>query len=302
MSDVIGDLFALETADGDKLYFPDPARAFLAYGNFGAPPTNFITRQGYKQHGVSEVDYLLGPRTVSISLWRRAACSRDEYWANRAELLDFLRPNRGGPLTLTLRQPGGAQRSLMVHADPGLVFPPNVEDNHWQVEETLDFVAFDPIWFDPSTVTLTPVSANDQELVFPIDFPIIFGTAGLLFSTGNIAYTGTWRSYPTLILTGPYTSARIEQLTLDVTIELTVPISAAQRRTITLTPGAQSVVDENGQSAFSELGPNSNLIDFYLAPDPEAAGGINVIRAQLFGGTAGVSAFQMTYNRRYFGI
>lgn len=302
MSDVIGDLHTITTFDGEYLTFPDPDRAFLAYGNYGAPPVNFLTRQGYKQHGVTEVDFFLEPRTISISLWRRAACSRQEYWDNRAELLDLLRHNRGGPLTLTLRTPGGDQRALIARADPGLVFPPNVTDNHWQVEETLDFIAFDPIWFDPATVELTPASSNDQNLVFPITFPIIFGTAGLLFSSGNLAYAGTWRSYPTLILTGPYQSARIEQQTLGVVIDLTVAISANQTRTIVLTPGSQSVTDQDGQNAFSELGPKSNLIDFYLAPDPEAPGGVNVIQAQLFGGTAGVSAFEMDYNTRYFGI
>lgn len=302
MSDVIGDLFSIETADGDKLYFPDGDRAFLAYGNFGAPPTQFITRQGYKQHGVTEVDYLLQPRDISISLWRRAACSRDEYWSNRAELLNLMRPNRGGPFILTLRQPSGAMRSIITRADPGLIFPPNVSDNHWQVEEEIGLIAFDPIWFDPATVTLTPQSSNDENLVFPITFPIIFGTAGLLFSSGNIAYTGTWRSYPTFTLDGPYTSARIEQQTLGIIIELTVPITAAQSRTIVLTPGSQSVLDENGQSAFNELGPNSNLVDFYIAPEPEAPGGVNVVQGQLFGGTAGISSFSMSYNTRYFGI
>ncbi len=299
----IGDLISLETADGQFLYFPDEIMRLPVYGSFGMPPTDFITRRGYKQDGVTEIDYTLSPRALTVELWRAPACDRDTYWLNRAEFIDFLRPNRGGPITFTLRRPDSTSRSIIVRANPGLEFPPqSVDENNWDIREQIEFIAFDPIWFNTSATNLSIAGATDSNLVFPITFPILFGTAGLLFSSGNIAYAGNWKSYPTLTLTGPYSVATLTNLTTNVQIFMTVPLIAAEQRIIDLTPGSQSIVDGFGVSHFGDLGPLSNLVDFNLRPDPEVAGGVNIIQAALIDGAMGVSAFSMSYYNRYLGI
>lgn len=296
----LGDVHTITTFDGKSLYFPTEVNRFLVYGNYGAPPTEYITRRGYKQDGATEVDYSISQRDIIVQLWRKAGCNRIEYWQNRANLHDFLRPNRGGPIELTLIIPNGTKRSLLLRANPGATFPPTPEDNTWHIDEALEFVAHDPIWYNPEQTVLTAVSAADAELVFPIDFPIWFGAAGSAFQE-SITYIGTWKTYPVLTINGPYNLATIENLATNVAIYLTVPTVAGETRVITLTPGNLSIVDQNGVNKFGELGPDSNLVDFNIRPDPEVPGGVQVLRALLSSPALG-SSFTIAYNERYYAI
>lgn len=302
MSEQLGDVLHIETADGKELFFTDNQVRLLAYGNLGAPPTNFITRSGYKQNGVTEVDYLLQPRTISVELWRSGECTRQTYWDNRMALHDFLRPNRNGPLTFTLRTPNGDLRSIIVRADPGLVLPPIQANNNWAIDEQMDFIAHDPTFFNTAQADLTLSGAVQTQLVFPITFPISFGTSDLLLTTGTITYAGTWKSYPTITLTGPYTRATITNQQTGAVIFLSVAILAGEQRIIVLTPSEQSITDANGVNKFSDLGVGANLVDFALLPDPEVTDGEQEITIQLVGGVNGQSAASIAYYERYFAL
>lgn len=302
MTEQYGDVLKIETADGNELFFTDADFKLLAYGNLGAPPTEYITRRGYKQNGSTEIDFLLQTRSISIELWRSAACDRQTYWDNRKALHDFLRPNRGGPITFTLRTPNGDLRSIVVRADPGMVFPPQTNTNDWQLHEQFDFTAFDPL-FRGATAVSNVLSASVQtQLIFPITFPIVFGRSDLYLTTGNITYEGTWKSYPTITLTGPYTRATILNLQTNIALYMSVAILAGEQRIIDLTPGAQSITDASGNNKFSDLGAGSNLIDFALLPDPEVTDGIQEITIQLVDGVNGSSAASLSYYERFFAL
>lgn len=304
MSDIqqVGDVLSITTFDGDTLVLIRDDVKLLAYGNLGAPPTQFITRRGYKQNGATEIDFLLDPRTISVELWHSPACSRQDYWDVRKELHDFLRPNRGGSLTFTLQTPNGNLRSILVRADPGLVFPAQNNNNNWNVQEQMDFIAFSPLFFNFASVTTVMSSSTQTQLVFPITFPITFGTSDVFLTTGTITYVGTWKSYPIITLTGPYTRAVITNVEGGVSFTMSVPIGAGEQRIIDLTPGAQSIEDAFGANKFSDLGAGSNLIDFAIYPDPEVAGGIQTITVQMVGGTPGTSVASISYYERYFGL
>lgn len=299
--DQYGDVLMITTADGNELIFSDPDVRLLSYGNLGAPQTQFITRQGYKQNSRTELDYLLQPRTITVELWHSPACDRQTYWDNRRDLHDFLRPNRGGPLTFTLRTPNGDLRSIIVRADPGMIFPSSNNNNNWNVQESFDFIAFDPTFFDTAQIALVLASTAETQLVFPITFPISFGTSNLLFSAGTITYAGTWKTYPIITLTGPYTRAVVTNVQTGIVFFLSVAILAGQQRIIDLTPGAQSIEDASGENKFSDLGPGSDLVNFNLRPDPEVAGGNQEIQIQLIDGT-GASGASLAYFTRYFGL
>ena len=51
----LGDFIALTTNDGQVLTMPDQNVSLTAYGGFGAPPVNYVTKQGYRQHGETEL-------------------------------------------------------------------------------------------------------------------------------------------------------------------------------------------------------------------------------------------------------
>lgn len=302
MPEQLGDLIHIATADGNELFFGDEDVKLLAYGGFGASPTQFITRRGYRQNSQTEVDYLLNSRTISVELWHSAACDRQTYWDNRAAFHNFLRPNRNGPLTFTLRTPNGNLRSIVVRADPGLNFPPSGDNNNWAIQETMDFIAFDPLFFNSEQSVIALTAAVQTQLVFPITFPISFGTSDVFLTTGAISYQGTWKSYPVITLTGPYTRAVIENSVTGVRIYMSVAIAAGEQRIINLTPGAQSIVDADGNNKFSDLGVGANLIDFAILPDPEAADGVQEITIQLVQGVDGVSGASLSYYERFFAL
>lgn len=208
----LGDVLQLTTFDGNLLIFNDEIVKCTAYGGFGAPPTDYQTRRGYKQDGATEVGFTLSPRTISLNIYRVATCDRQAYWDNRLAIHEFFRPNRNGPMTLTLRTPNGDMRSLIIRAEPGFVLPP-VNTNNWDIQEDLDFIAFDPVWFATGATEYELTAETQVQLVFPITFPIVFGTSDRWLTTGTITYEGTWRSFPTITLTGPYTRAQILNVT-----------------------------------------------------------------------------------------
>lgn len=301
MSEQGGELYSLTTFDGKRLVFSGKVR-FKTKGFFGAPPTSFQTRRGYRQHGVTEVDYQLEPRRLSFTLWRDSECSRQDYWNMRKSLHDFLRPNRNGPITLTILFPDGEERSIVARADPGLQFPPSEEENAWNVNEGLEFICFDPIWFDPVASVATFAQSTGGELRFPAEFPISFGLAGLDFTTQALTYLGTWQTYPIFTLIGPYTRVTLLHVEFGIEINLAVAIPAGQTRILDLTPGSQSLVDQDGNSKFGDLGSGSNLVDFRIAPDPEMPGGQQTILISVIEGVSGQSAVTMRYNDRYFAL
>jgi hypothetical protein len=300
--DWVGELYSITTYDGQTLVLDGEAR-FLTTGLFGAPPTTYRTRQGYKQHGATEVDYTLDPRRLSFRLWYAAQTPRQAYWDARQRLLNFLRPNRGGPLQLTVWLPDGTQRAIIARADPGLQFPPETDRNSWSIEEPVDFIAFDPVWFDPDEVTISMTQeAEPAALVLPFSSPFTLGASGLVLTTGALTYAGTWQTFPLLTLTGPYDNVTVIHEELGITLFLAVPIGVNEQRFLDLTPGALALVDGSGINRFGDLGPGANLVDFRLLPDPEMPNGVQTLRAILHGGVLAQSAASLRYFTRYFGI
>lgn len=300
-----GDLHSITTADGNTFSYPDEENRFLVYIGYGAPPIDYITRRGYKQHGETKIDNLLSPRQLTIQLWKNPACNRTTYWQNRAALHDLLRPNRGGSLLLTLTIPNGTKRSIYLDASPGALFNTSqIDDNNWELDEALEFIAFNPIWFGTDQTVLTVASDASQNLVFPITFPIQFGPGGIVY-TKSITYVGSWQSYPIFVITGPYDNVTIIHEQTGATITLIVPILAGQSRTLDLTPGAISIIDQDGNSAFDELGSDTNIVDFSIKPDGNSpdgvSGGVNIIQTNIIGSGVGTT-FTIKYYERYYAI
>lgn len=292
-----GEILTLANQEGDSLFA-------ISYGNYGMPPVEYLTRRGYKQDGSTVIDYTVNDRSILITFYQKTACTRQQYWQYRAALIDFFRPNRGGALTLTVREAGGNKRALKIYAAPGFVFSPTSPDESaFVLEEAITFIAYDPIWYDPASATTVLTGIAASQLVFPATFPIVFSPDGTTYST-TINYVGNWNSYPIVTLTGPYTSATIRNVSTGVAVVLFVTIGAGQQRIIDFTPGSQSIVDENGVDQFGDLSPspNSNLVDFNIRPHPLVLNGVNDIEITLVGGVIGTSAVTIAYNARYIGI
>lgn len=300
------DTHTFVTADGETLILGDGSSplAILSYGSYGMPAVEYQTRRGYKQDGETVIDFQLGVRPITITFHRHSETSREQYWLARAALIDFFRTNRGnnGAMTYTLRQVGGTKRSLIIYPAPGFTFPPTSPDeNSWDIDEPVSFVAYDPVWFDPATAAVNFSGVAASQLVFPITFPIVFSPDGTEY-TSTITYLGNWVAYPVITITGPYNSAIIENVTTGVSFSLIQTIGLGEQRIVTLTQGSQSIVDQTGANKFSDLSDNSNLVDWNIRPAPMVTGGINQIKMTLTGGILGTSNVSIAYQSRYAGI
>lgn len=279
-------------------------RTVLTDEGTGMPPIEYVTQRGPFQHGETLINYFLRPRIIQM-LIRGQNTSRNNYWASRAEILDYIRPNRqltsGGISTGRLRKhlSNGQVRDVDCLIQQGPNFNPR-DIKHWDEwawQEVLRFIAFNPITYDPTLQTFT-VGQSATQLVFPITFPIQFGS---IQSTSNLTYTGTWLSYPTIVVTGPISSFVIYNNTIGEKLELAANLLAGESLTITLDYGSKTIVKSDGTNLIGLLSPTSNLGTFHIAPHPVATNGVNSITT-VIPGAASTTSVTITYYHRYIGF
>lgn len=268
-------------------------------GPSGFAPQRFFTRRTYKGDGEIEIDDpRFDPRDFTLSLHVKNECSRSAFWSNRRDLLNVLRPNRGGPVTYNFILADGSRRSLRGRPITPL-FEPTMEAGNWNFTVDLQFRCFDPIWFDPDSGTCLTVQDASPELVFPITFDdddIWFGAEGYYGECG-INYVGTWYSYPTFYIEGPCTTVEIVHVEKAISVFYLHQINAGDY--ITLDFPNRSFTDQDGNKII--LGSMSHIYDMRLEPDPVLANGVNTFQFNLPGAT-GATVASISYNARYEGI
>lgn len=200
--------------------------------------------------------------------------------------------------------------TYVVTAGSGLIthtFSFDVEDAHADFRITVRIIADAGLMaylaIDNVEVTITAL---------PTAGGIAFGDDSLIGEAQSITYTGEWATYPTIVITGPYTSLTLRNTTTGKAIKLGHPVAAGQTRTLTLTPGSPTVVDQAGVSKFSELVlPDTDLGGFNIRPAGIPANdnpyegvtdGINVIQVEGEGFSEGVTQVVMTYYDRFVSV
>lgn len=126
MPPLIGAVYGLSESDQLRIptaagYVDYPLASLLDVGggplrsttNFGLPPIRFITQRGPFQDGETPLDIRLDPRVIQIEIVDYL-CNRTDFWTQRNELLNLIRPNRAfssdgtyHPLIYRKRLPGG---------------------------------------------------------------------------------------------------------------------------------------------------------------------------------------------------
>lgn len=266
-------------------------RWVMSSTGWGIPPIDYITQMGPFQHGATPRDLFLKPRVIQLII-EQNFCNRDDYWVGRANLLNHIRPNRQAIATAMV--PGqlrrllsnGSVRDLDVFIRQGPQFEQQLGKwKEWGFRELLQFIAFNPVVYDPT-----------QEAQANWNIPV-----GNVDDTQNVTYLGTWEEYPCLIITGPLNNPIINNNTTGEVIDLNYNIPAGRVVTITLTYGLKTVVDDLGNNLIGTVTVVSDLATFHLAPDPEAALGVNAIRLR---GTLATAAtdFEIQWHTRYIGI
>ena len=274
----------------------------LAPGNFGAPPIAYQVSQNYNQHGEKVLGYTLTPRIIALELYSPSAEDESDYFRKRADLLKFLRPDRA-PFEFVVTRDNGDIFSLDVRPDTGLLFEPQPpEDGRPEhIDVVLTLVAHYPIWLRKDVTISSPAAISDDNTPVPTPIPTLIGLGGNLYTTGALTYNGTWETYPIITLTGAYTLAIITNTFNGVTIIMNAVIAGGVKRILTLDPNNLSIVDGDGVSKITELGQDSNLLDFTILPTEVKNGVAQAIDVRLEA-SDGSSAFKLEYNERYYGI
>jgi hypothetical protein len=270
---------------------------YISDENLGMPPVRRLSQRGVFQHGDTDVDFRLDPRELVMAFGVKASCY-DEFWAKRKRLMEIFRPSLSA-LTLESCDYSGNIRWIYVKYLKGLELNSADGDemagNEFYQRVAVVLKANDPIWFEPVLRSLTYASVAFADLVFPISFPIEFGTRTMT-AASNLVYSGTWLSYPQIVLTGPIGYPIIYNNTTGESIEMTYKVSAGQVVTIDLS------YDNIGQNLNGVISPTSDFATFHLEPAPVAVGGVNAIEIVATELTPGVSKVVLNYYERYLGI
>lgn len=298
--------------DGQVLKFDDLYRFLVSDTGYGMPGINYISQQGPYQHGNTIYDYRLQPRVIQL-LFRENACSREEYWNKRANVLNILRPNRqvSGEFNLgTLRKilPDTSKRDINVLVEEGPAFAardPSKWDE-WSYQETLRFIAPDPTFYDPDMITTAPwqPSSSDQ-LVLPVTFDdssIVFTAVGG-FGAIEVNYVGTWLTYPTIYISGPFQDPIITNYATGEKIDMTgYHVALGDTVTINLQFGYKTITNIAGTNLIGYVSTDSDLATFHIAPDPESPSGYNNIVFEGSGFVVGETLLRLSYYTRYIAI
>lgn len=285
-----------------------------SFAGLGMPPIEYITQRGPFQHGRSALGYRLQPRIIQL-VHRRLGCNRDEYWDNRSDLIDKLRPNRQfansfEPGRLRKILPDGTVRDIKVLIERGPRFNPRSQMwDEYAFQETLRFIAHDPIVFDPALQSAVWVLGSLENLIFfeavnwtdRMVFPIWFGATSLS-DVLNVTYTGTWLANPTILITGPLNSPRILNNTTVEEIALDYNVSVGETVTINLEYGQKTIINNTSVNLIGTATANSDIATFHIAPNPEAPAGINQL--QVIGDSAAIGSTEVRiqWNTNYIGI
>jgi len=303
----VADFTEYAARDGTVYTFDTEDRFILSEEGAGLPPIEYITQQGPFQHGQTLIDYRLQPRIIQLTM-RQNSCDRFTYWVNRAALIDGIRPNRHsannfGTAILRRRFPDGSMKNLNVIIQEGPIF--NARDvsrwDEWGYTEVLRFIAHDPVYYDPTPAQLkfTNIPPFLAELEFPTVFPMRLG--GFDFAdTKATTYLGNWISFPEIQITGPANSLQITNVTTGEVISMDYDIAVGEIVTISLEYGNKTVSNQAGLNLIGTITSTTDLVSFHIAPEPEAAGGVNSIKVES-GGLTAASEVLITYYNKYLG-
>lgn len=290
--------FAIKSADGEITYLEMPKQAVEVTG-MAMPPMDHRTSRSPFQHGETILGFNLRPRPIQITIHMRGCDRLDMYHKRR----DFIR--RINPLVGTLRfrvsfRDGRIFELHRVMYDAGFDVGTNNQPEPAVQSFGARFLAYDPVWYEwpqnQDSVTLV----TGEELVFPIEFPIVFGGVGVSDSL-DIVNAGTWVSYPTIVLTGPMSHPQVLNLTTEEELTLDYNISSEEVVTISTSFGEKTIESSISGNLLGYLTPDSDLATFHLDPDPLADGGVNTLQVATAASTA-QSAFQVYWFNRYLGL
>lgn len=272
---------------------------WVGQDGLGMAPVHRLRERGPNQHGETDRGFRLDPRRLRLFFDVMGEDSGDVY-DKRTELLRILGP-QDDPVTLRWRLDNGDVRSLNADCVGDLSFPTTNRRGYLE-RAVVQMSAAEPSFYDPTlvSVSFSLVVAGAWAIPWAIPWPI---GAGTLDDTQDIVYTGSWRSYPIIYVTGPLTDARIENLTTGDVLDFNgATIAAGDVYTIDCRYGYKTVVDSAGDNKIGDLTDDDDLATFHIAaPMDGSASRTNTLQVTGTNATA-LTSVLVQYYRRYTGI
>jgi hypothetical protein len=160
----------------------------------------------------------------------------------------------------------------------------------------------DPTFYHPTATAVTfSLGGGGTSFTVPSQVPWQVGASNISASH-TISYTGTWRTYPQMRITGPITDCVVTNASTGETLDFTgTTIAAADYYDIDLRYGRKTVVDASGTNKVADLTESSDLATWHIGDDQEIPGGTNSISVS---GTSvtGATKVEVLYYVRYTGI
>lgn len=204
-----------------------------------------------------------------------------DYRAALRDLASALNPAKGvGKLRATFD--GGVREQAAIYLD-GLDHP---EDFPLHGTPAVMFRAFDPFWYDTTTVTGTFTTGTAAPF-FPI-LPLRLASSEV-FADATVVNSGDIEGWPIWTITGPGSGLILEHVDTGKRLTLDYTLAAGDIVTIDTTPGMKTVTLDDGTNLFPDL----TARQFW-----PLLRGDNAIRVELTDATAD-SEVQMTFRRRW---
>lgn len=278
--------------DGDTLC------RVLSTDGTGAAPLHTLARRGPMQHGESIYDFRLDPRKIMLSLLLSGA-TPTELFTKRAALVRLFRVSTS-PLQIRWTLPDSSVRQLDCYYAGNLTLPTDAH-SVFALKAGITLEAPDPTFYDPVLVVKTWTATRQTASAVPLGVPWAVGAAQINLDPA-VLYTGTWRTYPTVVIQGPVTAPRVRNDSTGEQLDFpNLTLSAGQTRVVDCRYGYKTVVDGNGQNCIGDLSADSDLTSFHIASDDEAPSGTNFLR--ITGrDTTYDTAVWLIYYTRYVGI
>lgn len=289
----------------------------IEYPLTGRDPYSIITAQGLgisgiirrlkdrgpKQVGMTNLGHRIDSRVITLQMIM-VGDTVAEVDAHRDLLTTILSPwdEDDDAIRLRFTRDDGEIREIYCHTMGGPDFPNEpVADRMGASQKcAVQLECVDPLFFNPNSFSAIFGGAQGGWAI-PMIVP--WASVGSGFDQNlALTYGGSYRTFPTISITGPITNPLIENETTGEILDFTGhTIIANDTYTINLSQENKTVVDQNGISKIQYLTQASDLVSFHLRSAPKAVGGINNLHAS---GTSisGATNITLTYFDRYLSL
>jgi hypothetical protein len=292
-------LYALYQGNDSLIFNGKPYSALDLVGG-GLFPIRLLTERGAQQDGSSAVGTKLDERTINMSVLIDAS-NRAQLVGYKDALAAFIKPNGAEPMQLRATRDDGSVRALDVFTVGIVDFPNTTQARVAAVQRlVLQMQAPDPVPYDPALQNINFSLTAPGGYLIPLKVPLKYLISSSLSSTVTLAYTGVWRTFPTIFISGPATSPVITNLATGDKLDFTgQSIPAGDTWIVDLTYGVKRIFDNHGVAKDYALTNDSNLVTWAIMPDKIAPGGINDIRVVVPSGANLATQVRVEFYRKF---